>query len=153
MGELTDAIPRGSLVGIDTAVFIYQIEAAPTYRHVVGPFFAALARGEYRGVTSVIALMEIAVRPLQLERPEVADDYELLLVTYPHLTVTDIDRWIARRAAELRAQYRLRPADSLQAGETLRIIHVVNGQTTDLVSAGSDSISYSKNRSARSKQW
>jgi predicted nucleic acid-binding protein len=67
----------------------------------------------------VLTLMEIAVKPLQLGRPEVADEYDVLLATYPHLTVADIDRPIARRAAELRASYRLRPADAVQVGTCL----------------------------------
>lgn len=114
MGQLVAAIPPGSLVGVDTAAFIYHIEAAPKYQGAVQPFFEAVARGDFRAVTSVISLMEIAVRPLQLKQPEVADEYEVLLLTYPNLTVVDVDRHIARRAAELRARYRLRPADSLQ---------------------------------------
>ena len=136
MGGLTEAIPHGTLVGIDTAAFIYQIEAAPPYSEIVAPFFAALARGAFRAVTSVISLMEIAVRPLQLQVPEVADDYELLLVTYPHLTVASIDRWIARQAAELRAQFRLRPADSLQVATAINAqasIFLTNDRTIERV--------------------
>ncbi|MBI4494318.1 MAG: type II toxin-antitoxin system VapC family toxin [Chloroflexi bacterium] len=119
MGRLTAAIPPAALVAIDTVVFIYHIEATPAYQHVVGPFFEALARGDFRAVTSVISLMEVAVRPLQLQRPEVADDYERLLLNYPNLSVVEVDRHVARRAAELRARLRLRPADSLQIATAL----------------------------------
>lgn len=114
MDGLAAAIEPGSIVAIDTAAFIYQIEASPAYAVVVGPFFVALAQGRFRATTSVLSLMEMAVRPLQLGRPEVADDYELLLLSYPNLRVIDVDRHVARRAAELRANYRLRPADALQ---------------------------------------
>jgi predicted nucleic acid-binding protein len=136
VGQLTEAIPRGTLVGVDTAAFIYQIECSPVYGEVVGPFFAALARREFRAVTSVISLMEISVRPLRLERPEVADDYEILLLTYPNLVVVDVDRSIARRAAELRAQYRLHPADSLQVATALTAgatIFLTNDRTIERV--------------------
>lgn len=119
MGRLTDAFPLGALVGLDTMAFIYHIEQAPPYAAVVRPFFEALEQGALRAVTSVLTLMELAVRPLQMQRPEVADDYELLLVHFPNLTIVDVDRTITRRAAELRAAYRLRPADALQVGTAL----------------------------------
>ncbi|MGH2350672.1 MAG: type II toxin-antitoxin system VapC family toxin, partial [Chloroflexota bacterium] len=102
MDGLTAAIPTVAPVGIDTIAFIYHIEASPAYRGIVGPLFVALAGGSFRAVTSVLTLMEIAVRPLQVQRPEVADDYELLLLNYPNLTIVDIDRQIARHAADLR---------------------------------------------------
>lgn len=85
MGALNEAIPEGSLVGIDTVSFIYHIEAVLPYGQVVGPFFEALDKGVFHGVTSVISLMEITVRPLQLARPEVADEYEALLASFPPL--------------------------------------------------------------------
>lgn len=121
MDGLGNSIPDGSLVGIDTSPFIYQLEASPKYFAIVDPFFRDLARGRFRAVTSTITLMEVAVRPLQLQRPEVADDYELLLINYPHLRVVDVDRDVARRAAELRARYRLRPADSLHLATALSV--------------------------------
>lgn len=70
-------------------------------------------------MTSVITLMEVAVRPLQLQRPEISDDCDLLLLNYPNLSVVDVDRDVARQAAELRARYRLRPADSFHVATAL----------------------------------
>ena len=116
---LAAAVAPGRLVAVDTMAFIYHIEAAPRYAAAVAPFFAALAQGVFEAVTSVLSLMELAVRPLQLGRQEVADDYEVALLTYPHLRVVDVDRSIARRAAELRAAYRLRPADAVQVATAL----------------------------------
>ncbi len=54
------------------------------------------------------------MRPLQLSRPDVADEYETLLAAFPNLTIVEVSRPIARRAAELRATFRLRPADAIQ---------------------------------------
>ena len=58
--------------------------------------------------------MEIAVKPLQLDRRDVAGEYEILLANYPNLRVMDIDREVAREAAALRAAYRVRPTDGVQ---------------------------------------
>jgi len=49
----------------------------------------------------------------------VAQHYEALLSHFPHLTMADVDRAVARRAAELRGRYRVRPADALQVAASL----------------------------------
>jgi predicted nucleic acid-binding protein len=64
--------------------------------------------------------MEITVRPFQAGFPMIASEYEALLVNFPNLTMIEIDRDVARRAAQLRAEYRLRPADALQVAACLR---------------------------------
>ena len=119
MVDLAASLRQHARVGLDTSVFIYHIEGSSRYASPAGAALEELVRGAFEGVTSVLTLMEMAVRPLQLGRPEVADEYDVLLATYPHLTVAEIDRGIARRAAELRASYRLRPADALQVGACL----------------------------------
>lgn len=119
MQSLTAALPPGAVVSVDTVTFIYYVEAAPRYLEVVRPFFEVLAAGQFRAATSVITLTEIAVGPLQRGRPDVADDYELLIRSYPHLRVLDVDPAVARLAAELRARERLGLADSLQVAAAL----------------------------------
>jgi hypothetical protein len=58
-----------------------------------------VAQGERQSVTSVITLMELTVRPHQLERPAVAQQYEALLSYFPHLTMVDVDRAVVRLTA------------------------------------------------------
>lgn len=106
-------------MGFDTSIFIYQVEDSPRYAAVSEEALDGMSRGVVEGVTSILTLMEVAVRPLQLGRPDAADEYELLLASYPNLLVVDLDRPSARRAAELRATYRLRPADALQVASCL----------------------------------
>jgi predicted nucleic acid-binding protein len=61
-------------------------------------------------------LLEIAIKPLRLGRPEVADAYELLIGDITNLTINTVDGRSARIGAELRAKYGLRTPDSLQIG-------------------------------------
>lgn len=112
-------VDEGSLVGIDTSIFIYHLEGNPNYADLVRPFFAELGRGTVRGVTSVATLLEIAVRPLALGLPGLADAHESFLLEQPYLVVHDLNRSIARRAAALRALYRLAPMDSIQVATAL----------------------------------
>jgi predicted nucleic acid-binding protein len=65
MGEKgVDAfLSRHKKVGLDTMVFIYHLEDHPRYVPLTQRIFEALEAGENRGVTSVIAILELLVRP------------------------------------------------------------------------------------------
>ena len=119
MADLAATLRRHARIGLDTSVFIYHIEERGPFAEAAGVAMDEMASGAFVGVTSVLTLMEIAVRPLQLGRSDVAEEYEVLLANYPNLEVAAIDRATARRAAELRARHRLRPADALQVAASL----------------------------------
>jgi predicted nucleic acid-binding protein len=73
--------------------------------------------------------MELTVQPWRADRPAVARAYEALLVHFPNLTVADVTRDTARRAAQLRASYAIRPADALHAATAL--VHGATGFVTN----------------------
>ncbi len=102
------------IFGLDTSIFIYHLEAHPTYLPYTQQIFASILSGQKRAVTSTISLVEINVQPLQLGREDIARKYEALLVNFPYLRIADIDRRVARQAARLRAAYQVHPADALQ---------------------------------------
>ena len=116
MGEKgVDAfLSRHKKVGLDTMVFIYHLEDHPRYVSLTQRIFEALEAGENHGVTSVIALLELLVRPKVEGREEVAREYLHLLTTYPNLAILAIDVGVAEIAAELRAKYGVRTPDALQ---------------------------------------
>ncbi|NOX62003.1 MAG: type II toxin-antitoxin system VapC family toxin [Chloroflexi bacterium] len=108
-----------AIIGLDTVVFIYHFEAHPAYSPLTMAALSRIQEGHQQGVTSTITLMELTMRPWQLAREAVAHHYETLLVNFPNLRLVDIDRQVARRAAQLRARYRVRPADALQIAAAL----------------------------------
>jgi predicted nucleic acid-binding protein len=83
-------------------------------RHGRKRIFEALEARENRGVTSVIAILELLVRPKVEGREEVAREYLHLLTTYPNLAILAMDVGVAEIAAELRAKYGVRTPDTLQ---------------------------------------
>jgi len=117
--DLIERLTGHTTLGLDTSVFIYHLEAHPRYLPLTGALLAGIQSGRWTAITSTVTLMELTVRPWQLERPAVAREYEVLLAHFPHLTLLDVTRDVARRAAQLRAGYRLRPADALQASTAL----------------------------------
>jgi predicted nucleic acid-binding protein len=119
MGRLTERLSPGQLIGLDTSIFIYHLEAHPSYSPITREIFTGIETGQWSAATSVITLMELTVHPWKMDRQDVARKYEALLVHFPNLSLIEIDRDIARKAAQLRARYNIRPADALQAATCL----------------------------------
>ncbi len=117
--DIAERLGRHAVVGLDTPVFIHHFEAHPRYLRLTQALLAGVQAGQWLAVTSAVTIMEVTVRPWQLGREAVAREYEALLAHMPHLTVADVTREVARRAAQLRARYRVRPADALQAATAL----------------------------------
>ncbi len=99
MAELAAILHRHQRIGIDTAVFIYHLEGALRYADVASEVLRELMQGSFAGITSVITVMELTVKPLQLGRQDIADEYDVLLSHLPHLTIVELDVQVARRAA------------------------------------------------------
>lgn len=119
MGQFTGRLKSLSRVGLDIAIFIYHLEENPAYLRLTRELFSGIEMGARVGITSTITLMEIIVRPLSLGRPDIARKYEAFLVNFPNLKIIDLDRDVVRRAARMRAAYRIRTPDALQISACL----------------------------------
>ena len=119
MVDLLSAVRPHTRLGFDTPVFIYHIEAVAPYAEAADHVLQLLRQRSATGVTSVLTLAELLVKPLHLGRRGLAARYEALVRATPNLAVIDIDARIARRAAALRATYRLRTPDALQIASSL----------------------------------
>src|SRR5512134_2137720 len=119
MERLTQKLTKLGVVGIDTPVFIYHLEAHDKYSAMTQKCFSSLEDGKWQGITSPITLMEINVHPWRIGREDIARKYETLLMNFPNLMIVDIDRDIARIAAQLRARFDIRPPDALQVAASL----------------------------------
>jgi predicted nucleic acid-binding protein len=84
-----------------------------------------LEEGKFRGVASELTLLELTVKPLQLGRQDVADDYEVLLDYFPNFELVPISREILLEAAAMRARLRtpgaIQIATGLRTGATLAV--------------------------------
>ena len=120
MGQLSEKLKPYPVIGLDTAIFIYHFEENPAYLPLTRELLSSIESGERKGVTSAITLMEIIVKPLALGQIDVARKYEALLANFPNLEIIDLDRDVIRLAARLRAEYRIRPPDALQAAACLQ---------------------------------
>jgi predicted nucleic acid-binding protein len=119
MGRLSERLGSISVIGLDTAIFIYHFEKHPSYFPLTQEIFSGIEAGLRKGVASTITLMEIIVKPLALGRQDAARKYEALLVNFHNLDIVDLDRNVIRQAARLRTEYRICPPDALQASVSL----------------------------------
>lgn len=119
MDDLSKRLTKAKVIGLDTPVFIYVLQDNPRYGALAQITINGIEKGKWEGVTSTITLMEITVRPWQLGREAAAREYEAVLVHFPNLSVVDVDRTVARAAAQLRAKYNVSPPDALQVASSL----------------------------------
>ena len=119
MDELSKRLARAKVIGLDTPVFIYFLEDNERYGPLAQRTINGIEKGKWQGVTSTITLMEITVRPWQVGRESAAREYEAVLVHFPNLSIVDVDRNVARAAAQLRAKYNVIPPDALQVAASL----------------------------------
>jgi predicted nucleic acid-binding protein len=119
MDELSKRLARAKVIGLDTPIFIYFLENNERYGELAKITLNGIEKRKWEGVTSTITLMEITVRPWQLGREAAAREYEAVLVHFPNLSIADVDRNVARAAAQLRAKYNVSPPDALQVAASL----------------------------------
>lgn len=114
MAGIEQQLAGHQIVGLDTAVFIYHLEAHPTYLPLTTIILQRVQAGQCTAVVSTVTIMELTVHPWRQQRADIARQYEALLAHFPHLQIADLTRDVARRAAQLQASYNLRPAHALQ---------------------------------------
>lgn len=119
MDKLSKRLAKAKVIGLDTPLFIYFLENNERYGELARITINGIEKGKWEGITSTITLMEITVRPWQLGRESAAREYEAVLVHFPNLSVVDVDRDVARAAAQLRAKYNVSPPDALQVAASL----------------------------------
>ena len=111
---------RHRRVAFDTSIFIYAIEEHPKYADLA---YRALKWIEHPGrsaVTSTLTMTEVLTRPYAEKSTRWINQYYGLLARYPNLEWVAVDLEIAGLAAHLRARYRLRTPDALQAATAVR---------------------------------
>jgi predicted nucleic acid-binding protein len=98
---------------IDTNVWLYHLEGNPEFGDAASEVISAMERGVFQGIVSELTLMELQVKPLRLDRQDIADEYELLLDHFPNLVFAPVLRDVLTFAAWLRAKYLLKAPDAI----------------------------------------
>ena len=119
MKNLDDALSGITKLGVDTPIIIYFVETHPQYDALVTEVFQHIADSTFTGVTSVITLIEVLIRPFRRGDIRLQQEYRDLLLHSANFEMVSIDTAIAERAAEIRARYNFRIPDALQIAAAL----------------------------------
>ena len=110
---------KGKIVGLDTMVFIYHFEENQAYSPLTFSIFESLEKGNFNGITSILTLLEILVKPKKENNLLLTERYKLLFETFPNLQVKEINENIADIASGLRANYNINTPDAIQIAISL----------------------------------
>ncbi len=113
---------RHRRIALDTSVFIYQLEANARYLALTDSVFSWVEKAGHEAVTSTITMTELLVPSYRDEDEQRVDAFYGLLSTYPNLRWIAPDLEAADLAARLRALYRLRTPDALQAAAAVQTL-------------------------------
>jgi predicted nucleic acid-binding protein len=111
MGILTRIAGRRTY--LDVNVFIYALEAHPTYLAVVSELFAAIDGGKVYAVTSELSLAESLVKPYTDGRADLQAVYTNAIAPAPFLDVVQVSREILINAARIPATRGIRLPDAI----------------------------------------
>jgi predicted nucleic acid-binding protein len=111
-------LTEGALLLIDTAPIIYFLERHPKFSPVFKPFFVVHDAGRVRFAVTTITIAEVLTGPLQAGDEAMAERYRAILESWQ---VVELNADIAANAARLRAAFRLKLADAVQAASAIMI--------------------------------
>ena len=128
---------KGKIIGLDTMVFIYHFEENQAYSPLTFSIFESLEKGNFKGITSILTLLEILVKLKKENNSLLVERYKLLLETFPNLQVQEINENIADIASSLRANYNINTPDAIQIATSLEAqadIFITNDATLKKIS-------------------
>jgi len=110
---------KGKIIGLDTMVFIYHFEENQIYSPLTFSIFESLEEGNFNGITSILTLLEILVKPKRESNLILTERYKILLETFPNLQMKTLDENIVDIASSLRANYNINTPDAIQVATSL----------------------------------
>jgi len=128
---------KGKIVGLDTMVFTYHFEENQAYSPLTFSIFESLEKGNFSGITSILTLLEILVKPKKENNLLLTERYRLLFETFPNLQVKELNENIADIASSLRANYNINTPDAIQIATSLEAkadIFITNDATLKKIS-------------------
>jgi predicted nucleic acid-binding protein len=111
--KITAALANVRELFLDTAPVIYHVEGNPAYQPLTDQIFQPIQAGTLSAVTSSITLSECLVHPYRHGDLALAQKFRNVITAGVNTRYVGVDA-VAEQAAELRARYNLKLADSFQ---------------------------------------
>ena len=98
---------------------IYHLEDTLPYSELTHIVFDFVEAGNLKGHTSVLSLLELNVKPYQINRPDRAVTHIALLKNLPNFSTHPLTSEMADMAARMRAKYQLKTPDAIHVASAL----------------------------------
>src|SRR5678815_1182156 len=106
-------------MAIDTSPLVYWLEENPTYFDISKRIFDLVEERKVKVATSTLTLTEALVLPYRMKDWRRVYRIHAVLGSYPHMEWLPPTVAIARRAAQIRAEFNLRTPDAIHAATAL----------------------------------
>lgn len=116
---LAGFLRRHKKIGLDSSVFIFEVEQNPKYIELVHPIFQWLEEPRAHAVTATVTMLELLVHPYRKSEIDAVNRFYALLSTYPGLQWAELTLPIADLGARLRAEYQLKTPGAIQAATAM----------------------------------
>lgn len=114
LNEVGDALAKARYVFVDTEVFSYHLGRNERYVPLTRAVISRIESGAVEAVTTTITLAELLTYPAYKGDWQAVQDYDLFLRNFPYLQIVPVDVRLAREAALVRAETRLKTPDAIQ---------------------------------------
>lgn len=109
------------IIGLDTSLFIYLFEENPSFFEKSSKIFRAIEKGKYKGVFSVIGMIEILTGPKKQGRIGMSAQYEYHLRHFRNLSIIGINERIVWLSSDLRAKYGITTPDAIHIATAIDV--------------------------------
>ncbi|MGH9766721.1 MAG: type II toxin-antitoxin system VapC family toxin [Blastocatellia bacterium] len=116
--KIADALASVRELFLDTAPIIYHVEGNLAYQPLTDQVFQSIQAGTLSAVTSSITLSECLVHPYRRGDMALAQKFRNVITAGVNTRYVGVDA-VAERAAEVRARYNLKLADSFQTAAAI----------------------------------
>jgi predicted nucleic acid-binding protein len=113
-----DDLPSNALLLVDTAPIIYTFEGRIEFVERFRTIFKAYEDGEVELAVTTVTIAEVLTGPMQVDDDFLVGQYRDILESW---RVVPLDADIALRVASIRAKYRLKLPDAVQAASAIAI--------------------------------
>lgn len=111
-------LPEDALLLLDSAPIIYFLENHPRYASRFQPLFEAHASGNLRFAVTTVTIAEVLTGPLAAGDEGLVRKYRAILESWQ---VVVLDAAVAESAARVRATFRLKLPDAIQAASAFAV--------------------------------
>ena len=107
-------------VVLDTMILIYLFEDHPVFGGLCESIVEAACNGTFHAVVTPITTAELLVKPIEKDRPDLADHYRHALAGMRNVSLISLSAETGFVAGALRAKYGLPLADMFQAAVAMQ---------------------------------